>query len=202
MTAKRKGGNARREWLRRQRNLAAAKGLTLDQLRAIQPELDRNNAAFRPAFVAERATYSPWPQTLDELRARCREFGDAAVAECQWSCIQSWLFQADAHDLSNPIEVARTAVSLAQERARVALNLPHYEGREWPRPIYDRISAESQQEANHVAIATVCDWGKAGRPFFGAAKIKAQYQLVTSSPAWRAAYPPKVSNKENNDTLN
>jgi len=175
---------ARSEWRARQRKIAAAKGMTLKQLREAQPRNDQSEAAFQPTPMTDRQPYSPWPRTLEELKDRCLAFGVAAFIECQWMCVERWLWDASDPELTSPLDETRSAVSLIRAYDRLLLGFPLLAEQPSRDPIYFRLSHEEQENAQRLADAARLCWDQAGRPHLTPDRTKLVFQIVTSSPAW------------------
>jgi len=187
---------ARSEWRARQRKIAEAKGMTLKQLREAQPRRDQGDAAFRPAPTADQQPYSPWPRTLEELKDRCLEYGVAAFIECQWMCVERWLWGATDPEGITSLDETRSSVSLIRAYERVLLGFPPLAEQPSRDPIYYRLSHEEQQKAQRLADAARLSWDRAGRPHLTPDRTKLVFQIVTSSPAWLVRHANKTTKQE------
>lgn len=187
---------ARSEWRARQRKIAAAKGMTLKQLRDAQPRRDQSEAAFQPTATADQRPYSPWPRTLEELKDRCLEFGAAASVECQWMCVERWLWDASDPEGITSLDETRSSVSLIRAYDRLLLGFPSLADQPSRDPIYFRLSDEEQQKAQRLADAARLSWDRAGRPHLIPDRTKLVFQIITSSPAWLIRHPSEATKQE------
>jgi hypothetical protein len=121
------------------------------------------------------------PSTLEELRDRLGELGDAAVAETKWRAISVWLMRMPADPdpavLSNLVRVAGSATTLMAEHDRAQLGYPHHAGSKFSSPL-PYLSEGSAAEARRVADETVAEWERAGRPHLDHARIASTFQYV------------------------
>jgi|GEM_PF-6995259 len=170
---------------------------TLKALRQNAPRQDRNDPPLVPTTLPQWQTardgnryvaISLYPRTLDELRNMGRDFGDAAVTQVRWNAVGVWLMNDYPPLIRNPFSVAQSAIVMAREHDRYHLGWPHHEGATWPTPELDGLTPDYQREAKRVAIETLADWEAAGSPWLDPSRIKTQYQLLTSSPAFRSKY--------------
>jgi len=172
---------------------------TLKALRQNAPQQDRNEPPLVPTALPHWHTardgsryvaISIYPRTLDELRTMGRDFGEAAVTQARWDAIGVWLWKEcpSPAGLRNPYTVASAAVDMMMGHDRYHLGFPRYDGAEWPTPALDGLTPECQHEVKRVAAETLADWAAAGSPWLDPSRIKTHYQLLTSSPAFRAKY--------------
>lgn len=163
--------------------------MTLRQLREAQPRRDQSEAAFQPTVAADQRPYSPWPRTLEELSERCLGFGVAASVECQWMCVERWLWGETDPEAINSLDETRSSVSLIRAYDRLLLGFPLLAEQPSHDPIYFRLSPEEQQNANRLADAARLSWDRVGRPHLTPDRTKLVFQIVTSSPAWLVRHP-------------
>jgi hypothetical protein len=167
---------------------------TLRNFRKEAPETDRNEPALvhtaNPHWATARDVTAYvhiylYPRTLDELRKHCREFGEAAVVDLQWSCVLRWLMSSPHEaDLRNPYPVAQTATALVRDHDRVRLGMPRHDGTAWDPPALDFLRPHVRQEAELVAAETAADWAKIGKPYLGEGIIKGAYTHLVACPAF------------------
>jgi hypothetical protein len=129
-----------------------------------------------------------YAQTLDQLRVKCGEHGDAAVADAEWASIYRWLSKSDYdgnRNLSNPLPVVEAVTFMMREHDRARLNYPHRTGRASRLALND-LTPESRAEAELVAAETLADWEKAGKPGLtrtGIKKVQSYFRAIGSRRA-------------------
>lgn len=154
---------------------------TLKVIRENAPPQDRALPALASLPSKPFVRHNLFATTLEELRIKCGPNGDAAVQEAQWSIIMAWLMRdvcGDGPALSNPYRVATMSVMLVQDSDRVRLSYPLSN---ISKPHDNRLAAlspDSQAEARLVAVETMADWERAGRPGITATRLRAVQQFV------------------------
>jgi hypothetical protein len=126
---------------------------------------------------------------LEQLRVKCREYGEAAVIDAKWTAIGSWLMKSgyDApSQLRNPYRLVSAVISMCREQDRARTGYPHWKGGTF-RLALDELSPDSREEALRVAEETVADWEKVGRPGLTAKRFKTVQQHIHSAFARKAA---------------
>ncbi len=143
---------------------------------------------------------SIYPQTTDELRKLCRDFGEAAVSDYEWGCVTAWLMSGpDASDLRNPLPVTSLAVRMVRDQERICFDWPRHDGGEWNASGLDRLSPDVRAEAILVAAETASDWGQAGRPYSGRRKLNLTYRYLTTCPAFINQYVRPLDDNEDQE---
>ena len=103
------------------------------------------------------------PQSLDELRTVCGQYGDAAVREASWGAVAGFIMgMSPEAQLSNSVAVANGAIHLCRNADR-ARGYPNLSGKPRLNEL-PNLSPELQAEAVRVANETVEDWKQAGSP--------------------------------------
>ena len=170
--------------------------MTLKQLREAQPRRDQRDAKFQSVPATDQQPYSPWPRTLEELRDRCLEYGVAASIECEWMCVERWLWDATDFECVSSLDETRSSVSLVRAYERLLLGFPLLAEQPSRDPIYFRLSPDEQQNAQRLADAARLSWDRVGRPHLTPDRTKLVFQIVTSSPAWLIRHPSETTKQE------
>jgi hypothetical protein len=142
--------------------------------------LDRNLPVFQPAKPPyKRLGY--FAETLDELRAKFPEHGEAAANDARWFAVSIWLLKGEYRHsgLSNPEPVASVAVDLCRSHNMATSGIPHHAGKEWI-DAFNGLTPESQCEAVRVAEETIKDWERAGQPRLTSELIRRTQQYTHS----------------------
>ena len=182
---------------------------TLKRLAREAEALDRHNAALKPSAVDGASNHPSFPpvipRTIDQLRASCGDFGEAAVVSVRWGAVMSWLMR----DFDNPGTAAvpeggRDAARIMREYDRYRLDWPSWQGRDHrpPAPEYLSLSPDDRTAIEKLAKETMAIWERDGGRYLSPAYIKAEYQYVTSCEAYRDRYgqpgdDKPIDNQEN-----
>lgn len=179
---------------------------TLRVIRQDAPATDREAAALTPSDKPHWAKgrdgsrfvfASIHPRDCNELRKLSREFGEAAVTEVQWSCVILWLMNSLPETvLRNPVAVACLAVGMVRERDRIHLNWPTFDGAIRPPSLLAALGTDVRGEAELVALETLLDWERAGKPHLGWRTIKHAYRYLIACPAFNQRYVRASNEKE------
>jgi hypothetical protein len=99
-------------------------------------------------------------KNLDELRAFCREHGEAAVIRAECQSANTWLMKGD--EPSQPgASLALTAYHNGEMRR---LGYPTHDGKPWPSGL-EAFDAETQGHLRAIALETLEAWRAAGSPY-------------------------------------
>lgn len=143
---------------------------TLSGLRRTAPLEDRCSSVFsQRANQMQRPSHTRYitvklrPESLDELRTVCGQYGDAAVREASWGAVSGFLMGMSPEvQLSNSVAVAVGAINLCRNADR-ARGYPNLSGKPQSNDL-PNLSPELQADAVRVANETVEDWKQAGSP--------------------------------------
>ena len=158
---------------------------TLKVLRRRAPVQDRGNKALAPGAAPNRydTNYVPvylYARTLDELRDKLGEYGDAAAAQARWGAIGVWMMRAEINDprpKCHPGEIAAIALRVCRslDTAKLwALRSPP------ANPVLHDHSPECIREAQLIGAEMAAEWELAGSPHLGPRDIKHTQQLAQS----------------------
>jgi hypothetical protein len=157
--------------------------LRLKRLREAQPRQDRASPALadppppvpQPSPRSRYVRVHLFAQTLDDLREKCREHGEAAVAEARWGAITVWLMKEGYEQF--PGAAISVAVNLLRDDDRERLGYPHHAGK----PIASRLpflSPDTQAEARRLAAEARAAWERAGSPYLTPKRITDEHQYI------------------------
>lgn len=147
---------------------------------------DNRRGAARPgyskknSYIAEKRerASSRLATTLAELREKCGDYGDAAVARAEWSAVNIWLWR-EGHDVCQ-IDNAINAAAFGAAVAKTAAGLPNPNGGEQPDPAVGLMSTEIKA-LTATAAAVMEQWREAGQPHLSASAITRTHQYFIAA---------------------
>jgi len=157
------------------------KQASLRTLRSRAPASSDKSEALRaytkPAQQSAAAKAICYAITPEELRRKCRRYGEAALAEARWRAIGAWLMKEPGVKLSEPLPVVLESISLCKEETRFLNGLvpPEHATRPCIMPL---LSPDSQAEARRVGASVMRDWQNAGAPCLDAGVIERTHRYV------------------------
>lgn len=164
--------------------MSARRPMTLKRLREAAPPQDRNDRALRPTPREPKSRWKTnyWAETLEELSAKCGQYGPAAAAHAKWDAIRRWATGCMGRDrlppLANPRDVVSVAIDFASAADAGRLGYPNWDGEPVKPGALYALSPESQREAMRVAAETEAQWEAAGRPHLTAKNLQYIQQYI------------------------